>query len=145
MRRADSAFCRYTEWPRVYKPYNSTVRMTLYEESKLQGLPCFWYSVCNGGMRSQNFTPYLCEINDLNINVTCILILREHLRIFRSNIEVILSLIGEYIKFSSRVDESCTNIAAILLNRGNIGETYLYIRLVSINLVWILLQYYNNR
>ena len=30
------------------------------------------------------------------------------------------------------------------LNRGNIGETYLYIRLVLINLVRILLQYYNN-
>ena len=46
-----------------------------------------------------------------------------------------LSVIGEY----------CTNIAAILLNQGNIGETYLYIRLVLINLVRILLQYYNNR
>ena len=42
---------------------------------------------------------------------------------YLSNIAPILSVIGEYIECSSRVDESCTNIAAILLNRGNIGET----------------------
>ena len=58
--------------------------------------------------------------------------------------EATLSVIGEYI-VCSRVDESCTNTAAILLNRGNIGKTYLYIRLVLINLERILLQYYNNR
>ena len=63
----------------------------------------------------------------------------------QSNIEAILHVIGEYIECSSRVDESCMNIAAILLNPGNIGKTYLYIRLVLINLVRILLQYYNNR
>ena len=31
--------------------------------------------------------------------------------------------VGEYIECSSRVDESCMNIATILLNRGNIGKT----------------------
>ena len=59
--------------------------------------------------------------------------------------EAILSLIGEYIECSSHVDESCTNIAAILLSRGIIGKTYLYIHLVLIHLERILLQYYNNR
>ena len=55
-----------------------------------------------------------------------------------------MSVIGEYyIECLYRVDESCTNIAALLLNQGTIGE--LYIRLVLINLVRILLQYYNNR
>ena len=41
MRRTGSAICGYTGWPRVYKPYNSTVQMTHHEESEFQGLPCF--------------------------------------------------------------------------------------------------------
>ena len=41
MRRSGKAFCGYIGWPRVYKPYNSTVQMTLYEEPELRGLPCF--------------------------------------------------------------------------------------------------------
>ena len=49
--------CGYTGWPRVYKPYNSTVQMTLYEE---------WGNV------DLKFRPYRCEINKLNTNVTCI-------------------------------------------------------------------------
>ena len=41
VRRFGSALCGYTGWPRVYKLYNSTVQMILFEESELQGLPCF--------------------------------------------------------------------------------------------------------
>ena len=73
---ASVAFCGYTWWPKVYKPYNSTVQTTLYEESELQGLPCFWYPIYNGD--SKFYALPNCEINNLNINVTCILTLREH-------------------------------------------------------------------
>ena len=44
---------------------------------------CLNYKVClvfdiPFTMGTQNFMPYLCEINNLNTNVTCILILWEH-------------------------------------------------------------------
>ena len=51
MRRSSSAFCGYTGWPRVPKRCQSTVQMALYEESELQGLPCFWYHLYNGGSK----------------------------------------------------------------------------------------------
>ena len=41
MRRAGSDFFKCIGRPRVYKPCNSFVRTTLYEEFEIQSLPCF--------------------------------------------------------------------------------------------------------
>ena len=45
MRRAGCDFFKRIGRPRVYKPCNSFVRTTLYEEFEIQGLSCFCYSL----------------------------------------------------------------------------------------------------